>query len=213
MFLTGDPARARELASKLHELNQDRQQTEAEISRASLNSAWSSRSTLGRRAGLRCRRLASRRGRHCGQPRGRNASTGRFSYSELRMVWRKGRAAASPRFICWTRSKACRSCSVSSEAIARPPASLSPQPWSEEFRERLRGLCPHAPGSGGFRAGDPHRRGNRPGRDHQSGRGGYLEPGAFRFWQSRAFVCGPGVGTRRASRDSQGAARVPAASR
>jgi single-stranded-DNA-specific exonuclease len=34
MFLTDDPARARELASKLHELNQDRQQTEAEIARA-----------------------------------------------------------------------------------------------------------------------------------------------------------------------------------
>jgi single-stranded-DNA-specific exonuclease len=31
MFLTGDPARARELAGKLHELNQDRQQTEAAI--------------------------------------------------------------------------------------------------------------------------------------------------------------------------------------
>jgi single-stranded-DNA-specific exonuclease len=34
MFLTPDPERARELASKLHELNQDRQQTEAEIARA-----------------------------------------------------------------------------------------------------------------------------------------------------------------------------------
>jgi single-stranded-DNA-specific exonuclease len=34
MFLTADPARARELAAKLHELNQDRQQTEAEIARA-----------------------------------------------------------------------------------------------------------------------------------------------------------------------------------
>jgi len=34
MFLTDDPARARELASKLHDLNQDRQQTEAEIARA-----------------------------------------------------------------------------------------------------------------------------------------------------------------------------------
>jgi single-stranded-DNA-specific exonuclease len=33
MFLTADPARARELAEKLHELNQDRQQTEAEIAR------------------------------------------------------------------------------------------------------------------------------------------------------------------------------------
>ncbi len=31
MFLTSDTARARELASRLHELNQDRQQTEAEI--------------------------------------------------------------------------------------------------------------------------------------------------------------------------------------
>ena len=34
MFLTSDPARARELASKLHDLNQDRQQTEAEITRS-----------------------------------------------------------------------------------------------------------------------------------------------------------------------------------
>ncbi len=34
MFLTSDLARARELAAKLHELNQDRQQTEAEIARA-----------------------------------------------------------------------------------------------------------------------------------------------------------------------------------
>ncbi|HLH43449.1 MAG TPA: single-stranded-DNA-specific exonuclease RecJ [Bryobacteraceae bacterium] len=34
MFLTEDAARARELASKLHHLNQDRQQTEAEIARA-----------------------------------------------------------------------------------------------------------------------------------------------------------------------------------
>jgi single-stranded-DNA-specific exonuclease len=34
MFLTEDAARARELASKLHDLNQDRQQTEAEIARA-----------------------------------------------------------------------------------------------------------------------------------------------------------------------------------
>lgn len=34
MFLTPDAARARELASQLHELNQDRQQTEAEIARA-----------------------------------------------------------------------------------------------------------------------------------------------------------------------------------
>ena len=34
MFLTADAARARELAAKLHELNQDRQQTEAEITRA-----------------------------------------------------------------------------------------------------------------------------------------------------------------------------------
>lgn len=34
MFLTDDSARARELASKLHGLNQDRQQTEAEIARA-----------------------------------------------------------------------------------------------------------------------------------------------------------------------------------
>jgi single-stranded-DNA-specific exonuclease len=33
MFLTDDPSRARELASKLHDLNQDRQQTEAEIAR------------------------------------------------------------------------------------------------------------------------------------------------------------------------------------
>jgi single-stranded-DNA-specific exonuclease len=33
MFLTGDAARARELAAKLHDLNQDRQQTEAEITR------------------------------------------------------------------------------------------------------------------------------------------------------------------------------------
>jgi single-stranded-DNA-specific exonuclease len=33
MFLTSDAARARELAAKLHELNQDRQQTEAEIAR------------------------------------------------------------------------------------------------------------------------------------------------------------------------------------
>jgi single-stranded-DNA-specific exonuclease len=33
MFLTRDPARARELAAKLHALNQDRQQTEAEIAR------------------------------------------------------------------------------------------------------------------------------------------------------------------------------------
>ncbi len=34
MFLTEDPERARALASKLHELNADRQQTEAEIARA-----------------------------------------------------------------------------------------------------------------------------------------------------------------------------------
>src|SRR5579862_7247303 len=34
MFLTTDSARAKELAAKLHELNQDRQQTEAEIARA-----------------------------------------------------------------------------------------------------------------------------------------------------------------------------------
>ncbi|MGH9593302.1 MAG: single-stranded-DNA-specific exonuclease RecJ, partial [Bryobacteraceae bacterium] len=34
MFLTEDAGRARELAGKLHELNQDRQQTEAEIARA-----------------------------------------------------------------------------------------------------------------------------------------------------------------------------------
>jgi single-stranded-DNA-specific exonuclease len=34
MFLTEDPARARELAARLHELNQDRQQTEAEIAHA-----------------------------------------------------------------------------------------------------------------------------------------------------------------------------------
>ena len=34
MFLTSDLARARDLAAKLHELNQDRQQTEAEIARA-----------------------------------------------------------------------------------------------------------------------------------------------------------------------------------
>jgi single-stranded-DNA-specific exonuclease len=34
MFLTADPVRARELAAKLHELNHDRQQTEAEIARA-----------------------------------------------------------------------------------------------------------------------------------------------------------------------------------
>jgi single-stranded-DNA-specific exonuclease len=34
MFLTDDPARARELASKLQDLNRDRQQTEAEIARA-----------------------------------------------------------------------------------------------------------------------------------------------------------------------------------
>jgi single-stranded-DNA-specific exonuclease len=34
MFLTEDSSRARELASKLHELNRDRQQTEAEIARA-----------------------------------------------------------------------------------------------------------------------------------------------------------------------------------
>lgn len=34
MFLTPDAARARELAAKLHELNQDRQQTEAEIARS-----------------------------------------------------------------------------------------------------------------------------------------------------------------------------------
>jgi single-stranded-DNA-specific exonuclease len=34
MFLTADPARARELAAKLHDLNQDRQQTEAEIANA-----------------------------------------------------------------------------------------------------------------------------------------------------------------------------------
>jgi single-stranded-DNA-specific exonuclease len=34
MFLTDDPARARDLASKLHDLNQDRQETEAEIARA-----------------------------------------------------------------------------------------------------------------------------------------------------------------------------------
>ena len=33
MFLTADPARARELAAQLHDLNQDRQQTEAEIAR------------------------------------------------------------------------------------------------------------------------------------------------------------------------------------
>jgi single-stranded-DNA-specific exonuclease len=33
MFLTGDAARARELAGKLHDLNTDRQQTEAEITR------------------------------------------------------------------------------------------------------------------------------------------------------------------------------------
>ncbi len=36
MFLTGDPARARELAEQLHELNQDRQQTEAGIVEAIL---------------------------------------------------------------------------------------------------------------------------------------------------------------------------------
>ena len=36
MFLTHDPARARDLASKLHDLNQDRQQTEAEIAQAIL---------------------------------------------------------------------------------------------------------------------------------------------------------------------------------
>jgi single-stranded-DNA-specific exonuclease len=34
MFLTEDPARARDLAARLHELNQDRQQTEAGIARA-----------------------------------------------------------------------------------------------------------------------------------------------------------------------------------
>jgi single-stranded-DNA-specific exonuclease len=34
MFLTADAARARELAAKLHELNQERQQTEAEITRS-----------------------------------------------------------------------------------------------------------------------------------------------------------------------------------
>jgi single-stranded-DNA-specific exonuclease len=34
MFLTSDAARARELAGKMHDLNQDRQQTEAEIARA-----------------------------------------------------------------------------------------------------------------------------------------------------------------------------------
>lgn len=34
MFLTADTSRARELAAKLHELNQDRQQTEAEIARS-----------------------------------------------------------------------------------------------------------------------------------------------------------------------------------
>jgi single-stranded-DNA-specific exonuclease len=36
MFLTEDPARARDLASKLHDLNHDRQQTEAEIAQAIL---------------------------------------------------------------------------------------------------------------------------------------------------------------------------------
>jgi single-stranded-DNA-specific exonuclease len=36
MFLTNDPARAKELAEKLHELNKDRQQTEAEIAQTIL---------------------------------------------------------------------------------------------------------------------------------------------------------------------------------
>jgi single-stranded-DNA-specific exonuclease len=37
LFLTGDPARARQLASQLHELNRDRQQTETDILTAALD--------------------------------------------------------------------------------------------------------------------------------------------------------------------------------
>jgi len=40
LFLTGDEARARALAAQLHDLNQERQQTEADITRAIVEQCW-----------------------------------------------------------------------------------------------------------------------------------------------------------------------------
>ena len=121
LFLTTDAARARELAAKLHDLNKDRQQTEAEITRAIFEQCvaqpvtdptprWCSPAKAGIAAWWGSSPAAWW-----------SDFTGPRSCWGSAKAWRKAPGAASPRFICWKRWSPCRTCSPNSEGTGRPP--------------------------------------------------------------------------------------------
>ena len=120
LFLTGDPARARELAQQLDEQNAERRQVEAEI-----------RDT--------CERMAVDESAaalvYYGEDWHRgvlgivaagwwSASTARCSCSAAtpRTAWRRAPAAAFRRSTCWKRWNPCPTCSCASAATSTPPA-------------------------------------------------------------------------------------------
>ena len=121
LFLTGDPARARELAQQLHEQNAERQQVEAEIrdtcERLAVDESAAAlvyyaedwhRGVLG---------IVASRGWW-------SACTGRCSCSAAtpRTAWRRAPAAAFRRFTCWKPWKPCPTSSCASAATSTPPA-------------------------------------------------------------------------------------------
>jgi hypothetical protein len=117
LFLTTDPARARELAGQLHELNQIRQQTESEIAR-SIFEQCIEQPVTGEEAAL----VFAGEGWHRGV-------VGIAWWSDItgpclcwawRMASRRVRDEAFPLFICSKRWKRCRNCSANSEVTGRP---------------------------------------------------------------------------------------------
>ena len=136
LFLTDDAARARELAKQLHDQNAERQQVEAEI-----------------RRNLRAdRRGSGRMPRWSITPKTGiaacwaswpaawwSACAGRCScWAAIRtMGWRRARAAASRRSICWMRWNPCPNCSCASAATRTPPGVTLEAARVEEFRRRF----------------------------------------------------------------------------
>ena len=191
MFLTADPARARELAAQLHDLNQDRQQTEAEIARAIFEQCVRAAGDGRRcRAGVRGRGMASRRGGNRRQPRGGEVSPARIraGHGERRRarlgaqhsrVSSAGRAGDDAGFV-----------HASSEGTGRPRASR----WRRTALEEFRGALPRARGNaadaGRFRGDAGDRRRDRFHGDHGSQRRGRAASRAVRLRKSRAGIRG-----------------------
>ena len=118
LFSVKDPARAREIAGRLDQLNAERQEEERRILSGD-RPALRAGARVARRIlrGHRRRRLASRRYRHHGHTRGRSVMDVPRSCSHTTTAKRMDRADRSALFICWTRLNPAANCSRATAAI------------------------------------------------------------------------------------------------